>query len=225
MRTLTCGPYTIELFVAESVCGIVYAVMDHQSAEEIWCLLKGRGLALAAISGVDWNWELSPWSAPKAFQNGADFGGQASVLLDVLTRQIISLTEEHLRCVPEFRGIAGYSLAGLFALWAVYQTDLFDRAASISGSLWFDGFLDFMRANTPKAKLIYLSLGDREKEIKNPRLAAVEDLYSPSGGAAESTRSFNSIRNEPRRTFSGYPNSDCAWDSGAERKKLLRRSK
>ena len=175
MRTLTCGPYTIELFVIESVCGIVYAVMDHQSAEEIWCLLKERGLALAAISGVDWNRELSPWSAPKAFQNGADFGGQASVLLDVLTRQIISLTEEHLRCVPEFRGIAGYSLAGLFALWAVYQTDLFDRAASISGSLWFDGFLDFMRANTPKAKLVYLSLGDREKELKKPRLAVVDD--------------------------------------------------
>jgi len=41
MMTLTCGPYTIELFEAESVCGIVYAVMDHQSAEGIWCLLKG----------------------------------------------------------------------------------------------------------------------------------------------------------------------------------------
>lgn len=175
MRTLTCGPYTIELFVTESVCGIVYAVMDHQSAEEIWCLLKGQDLALAVISGVDWNRELSPWNAPKAFRDGADFGGQASVLLDVLTRQIIPLTEKHLRRAPEFRGIAGYSLAGLFALWAVYQTDLFDRAASISGSLWFDGFLDFMRANTPKAKLVYLSLGDREKAVKNPRLAAVED--------------------------------------------------
>lgn len=175
MRTLTCGPYTIELFVTESVCGIVYAVMDHQSAEEIWCLLKGQGLALAAISGVDWNRELSPWSAPKAFRDGADFGGQASVLLDALAHQIIPLTEKYLRCAPEFRGIAGYSLAGLFALWAVYQTDLFDRAASISGSLWFDGFLDFMRTNTPKAKLVYLSLGDREKAVKNPRLAAVED--------------------------------------------------
>lgn len=35
MRTLTCGPYAIELFVAESVCGIVYAVMDYQSAEAL----------------------------------------------------------------------------------------------------------------------------------------------------------------------------------------------
>lgn len=60
-------------------------------------------------------------------------------------------------------------------MWAVYQTDLFDRVASISGSLWFDSFLDFMRTNTPKSKLVYLSLGDREKDVKNPRLAAVED--------------------------------------------------
>lgn len=139
------------------------------------CRRKGRGLALAVISGVDWNRELSPWSAPEVFRDGADFGGQASVFLDMLTHQIIPLTEKHLRCAPEFRGIAGYSLAGLFALWAVYQTDLFDRAASISGSLWFDGFVDFMRVNTPKAKLVYLSLSDREKAVKNPRLAAVED--------------------------------------------------
>lgn len=32
-----------------------------------------------------------------------------------------------------------------------------------------------MKANTTKAKFIYLSLGDREKAAKNPRLAAVED--------------------------------------------------
>ena len=95
--------------------------------------------------------------------------------MDTLTQQIIPLTENHLGYALGFRGIAGYSLAGLFALWAVYQTGLFDRAASISGSLWFDGFLEFMTNNTPKAKFIYLSLGDKEKLAKNSRLAAVED--------------------------------------------------
>ncbi len=63
--------------------------------------------------------------------------------MDTLTQRIVPLTENHLGYAPEFRGIAGYSLAGLFALWAVYQTGLFDRAASVSGSLWFDGFLTF----------------------------------------------------------------------------------
>lgn len=175
MRILTYGPYTIELFTGESSQGIVYAVMDRQCAEDTWSLLNGHKLALAVISGVDWNRELSPWSAPKAFRGGEDFGGQRPALLDMLTHQIIPFTEEKLGYVPKFRGIAGYSLAGLFALWSVYQTGLFDRAASISGSLWFDGFLEFMKANTPKVKLIYLSLGDKEKAAKNPRLAAVED--------------------------------------------------
>ena len=172
---MTYGPYTIELFTAENCRGIIYAVMDQQDAKETWPLLNGYNLALAAISGVDWNRELSPWKAPKAFRGSEDFGGQGPALLDTLTQHIIPLTENHLGYAPEFRGIAGYSLAGLFALWAVYQTGLFDRTASIYGSLWFVGFLGFLKNNTPKAKFMYLSLGDKEKLAKNPRLAAVED--------------------------------------------------
>ena len=188
MKTLTYGPYTIELFTEEICRGIIYTVMDQQGIKETWRLLEGHNLALAAISGVDWNWELSPWKAPKAFRGGEDFGGQGPALLDTLTQQIIPLTENHLGYTPGFRGIAGYSLAGLFALWAVYQTDLFDRAASISGSLWFDGFLEFMKSSTPKAKFGYLSLGDKEKLAKNPRLAAVEDCTRQ---AAELLRAHN----------------------------------
>ena len=182
MKTLTYGPYTIELFTEEKCRGIMYTVMDQQGIKETWHLLEGHSLALAAISGVDWNRELSPWKAPKAFRGSEDFGDQGPALLDTLTQQIIPLIESHLGYAPEFRGIVGYSLAGLFALWAVYQTDLFDRAASISGSLWFDGFLEFMTNNTPKAKFIYLSLGDKEKLAKNPRLAAVEDCTRQAAG-------------------------------------------
>jgi len=175
MQTLICEPYTIELFCKKESKGIVYTIMDRKCAENTWRLLKSYKLALAAISGVDWNRELSPWTAPRAFRDGEDFGAQGPALLDVLTQQIIPFTETHLGYLPEFRGIAGYSLAGLFALWSVYQTDLFDRAASISGSLWFDRFFEFMKSNTPKTKFVYLSLGDKEKAAKNPRLAVVED--------------------------------------------------
>ena len=116
MGILTYGPYTIELFTGESSQGIVYAIMDGQCAEDTWRLLNGHKLALAAISGVDWNRELSPWSAPKAFRGGEDFDGQGPALLDMLTHQIVPFTEEKLGYVPKFRGIAGCSLAGLFAL-------------------------------------------------------------------------------------------------------------
>jgi predicted alpha/beta superfamily hydrolase len=47
----------------------------------------------------------------------------------------------------------------------------------MSGSLWYDGFLDFMEQSRP-ARLpekVYFSLGDRESKIKNRRFAAVEE--------------------------------------------------
>ena len=68
-------------------------------------------------------------------------------------------------------------------MMAELQTDkanlerLFGRVASVSGSLWFDGFMDYMRSSVPPNGLrrIYLSLGDREKNARNQRMAAVED--------------------------------------------------
>ena len=95
----------------------------------------------------------------------------------MLTGQIVPLTEAQLSFAPLSRAVAGYSLAGLFALWSVFQTDIFDRAASVSGSLWFDGFMDYMNSSAPPSGLrrIYLSLGNREKNARNQRMAAVED--------------------------------------------------
>ena len=175
MQTFLYNPYRVELRTNPNSRSIVYAVMDHSDTNEVWQLLQGSGTALASITGVDWNRKLSPWKAPKVFQNGEDFSGQGPSFLNTLIGQIIPLAEEHLGFTPALRSIAGYSLAGPFALWTVCQTTFFDGVASISGSLWFDGFLDYMKANTPATKRVYLSLGDREKVSRNPRLAMVED--------------------------------------------------
>ena len=67
MKTLTYGPYTIELFAEETCRGIIYAVMDQQDAKEIWLLLEGHSLGLAAISGVDWNRECPHGKRPGRF--------------------------------------------------------------------------------------------------------------------------------------------------------------
>ena len=148
VRTLNCGPYTVELFTAVEGQTVVYAVMDQAEAQAVWSMLKEPKPALAAISGVDWNRELSPWPAPGVFRGGEDFGGEGPAFLDMLTRQIVPSVESQLGFAPVSRAIAGYSLAGLFALWSVFQTDVFDRAASVSGSLWFDGFMDYLESST-----------------------------------------------------------------------------
>ncbi len=72
--------------------------------------------------------------------------------------------EKELPGPPAWRGIAGYSLAGLFALYAICQTDVFSRVGCMSGSLWFPGFKEYVFSHEPKrwADCIYFSLGDRE---------------------------------------------------------------
>ena len=76
-----------------------------------------------------------------------------------------------------FTGITGYSLAGLFAVYAMYKTEVFDRVASMSGSLWFHDFMEYCKSND-YMKLpykIYFSLGDKEANTRNPILKTVDD--------------------------------------------------
>lgn len=183
MEALNCGPYMVNLFSEAGGRSVVYAVLDREDAAEVWDLLERPRPALAAVSGVDWNRELSPWRAPKAFRGGEEFGGGGPGFLPALTGRIVPLAEARLGFRPQSRAIAGYSLAGLFALWSVFNTDAFDRAASVSGSLWFDGFLDYMEAGAPRGGLrhVYLSLGDREKNTRNPRMAVVEERTRRAG--------------------------------------------
>lgn len=177
VQNLSCSPYTVDLFATGTSKNIVYIVTEQEDAQAVWAMLEEPKPALAVISGVDWNRELSPWSAPKVFRGGEGFDGCGPAFLSVLTGQIIPLMETSLSFVPASRTIAGYSLAGLFSLWAAFQTDMFDRAASISGSLWFDGFLSYMKSAVRPSGLrqVYLSLGNKEKNARNRRVAAVED--------------------------------------------------
>lgn len=66
------------------------------------------------------------------------------------------------------------SLSGLFALWASCRKDIFYGVASVSGSFWYDGFIEWISENRPFADKFYFSLGEKEKESKNPRLASVD---------------------------------------------------
>ena len=125
--------------------------------------------ALVTIGGLDWNRELSPWECEGTIRDAESFGGQASEFLDELLNQIIPEAESSLPCPPTWRGIAGYSLAGLFALWSTWQTDAFLRVASASGSLWYEGWLGFAQGQEPAAwpERAYLSLGSKEHKTPN----------------------------------------------------------
>ena len=126
----------------------------------------GDDFSLIVFKVDDWNRDLSPWQAPAVFGK-EDFGGGASDTLKQVLSEIGKLKK---RCY-----IGGYSLAGLFALWAAYQTDAFAGVAAASPSVWFPGFREYMRENEIRTGKVYLSLGDREEKARNPVMASVGD--------------------------------------------------
>ena len=77
--------------------------------------------------------------------------------------------------------IGGYSLAGLFALWAAFQTDLFAGVAAVSPSVWFPGFREYAKTHPVKTDTIYLSLGEKEEKTRSQVMAqvgsAIRDIY------------------------------------------------
>lgn len=154
---------------------LIYLIgMEAKDARAVQALLSTKATALAAVSCEDWNAQLSPWKAKRAFKGGDDFAGGAQEYLEALISAAIPKIEGELGFTPKKRGIVGYSLAGLFALYALTQTRMFSLVGSVSGSLWYDGFLEHLAASpiTPDAR-VYLSLGDLESNARNPRLAAV----------------------------------------------------
>lgn len=135
----------------------------EKEIEQIKALTE-KDFRLIAFAVDDWNRDLSPSKAPAAFGD-AEFGGEAQKTLDHILNEI-----------KDIKGvfyIGGYSLAGLFALWAVYRTDIFTGVAAASPSVWFPGFTDYIQTTEIQAEKVYLSLGDREPKTKNPVLATV----------------------------------------------------
>ena len=129
----------------------------------------------AAIPVKSWNNELSPWEAP-AVWGKESFGGNAADTLRFLTEQVIPTLKKQFALPGNVRIIlGGYSLAGLFALWASTQTDLFSGVAAASPSVWFPGWMEFEQQHPMQAQRVYLSLGDKEEHTKNAVMAAVGD--------------------------------------------------
>ena len=132
---------------------------------------------LLVVGNIDWNHDMSPWYMPSIYSKEKSFSGGADEYLRLLIDEILLKAKELIEGEPKFTGIAGYSLAGLFAVYAMYKTDVFDRVASMSGSLWFSNFIEYCKRNEYKRlpDKIYFSLGDKEANTRNPVLKTVHD--------------------------------------------------
>lgn len=138
--------------------------------------MKTADFALASIKITDWNTDLSPWAIPPVYKNDDPFTGGADAYLEALTGEIVPAIISEIGGKPAYIALAGYSLAGLFAVYAMYRTKLFSWIASASGSLWYPGFMDYAKSHELAAlpEKLYLSLGNKEARTRNQIMAKVE---------------------------------------------------
>ena len=148
---------------------LVQMVDDHDleviesEYQHIRFLSQGKDFCLFTAKVNDWNNDLSPWKAPPVFGD-TPFGEGASATLSSLLNEMPKDAELY---------IGGYSLSGLFALWAACNCSVFKGVAAVSPSVWFPGFIDYAKEHTPQTGSIYLSLGDKEEKTRNPVMATV----------------------------------------------------
>ncbi len=178
MEQLTIGGRKCRLFGADNPGFIlVQPSARHENAtlesevRQIAALSKAP-FVLSAIELEDWVVDLMPWPDgnisrdPEAGKHGRDTLGY--ILMDL---------------VPELKGrygslpviLGGYSLGGLFAIWASMQSGCFKAVAAASPSVWIHDWIPFARRHAPMADCVYLSLGDKEEHVKNQAIARVGD--------------------------------------------------
>ncbi len=164
---------------------VVYVNMYQEAGCAVLEQCKKLGCGpfhLVSISNLRWDEELSPWVHEPVVSGSDHFTGEADQYIQCLTEEIIPFAEEKIE--PSYRIIAGYSMGGLFALYAPYITDMFSDVVCASGSVWYPEFVEYVKSHDflKKPDAIYLSLGDLESRTRNQFLCQTEqkmkELYA-----------------------------------------------
>ena len=181
------------------------------------CLSVGcRDFVLVCVSGIDWNDDMSPWPMEPLYRRDRPYGGKAGEYLRLMEEKIVPEAEgyitEQLKKDIGRRIIGGYSLAGLFALYSAFNSSLFSRVMSASGSLWYPSFREYAGTHELNGcvEKLYLSLGNKEAEARNPVLArvgedtlAIRDLLKGSAEVFYEENEGNHFRDPLLRTAKG----------------------
>ena len=122
-------------------------------------------LVAVYVPADQWNDDLTPWPEPGEAKGFPPFGGKSAEFLQLLQKDILPSIEK----LCEFerniqRDLMGVSLGGLFTLWEWMICDTFRSIACLSGSFWYDGFLDWFEQQPVPKKTgkAYFLLGEEE---------------------------------------------------------------
>ncbi len=161
----------------------------YEQVENVTALIESGKLAQLIFVGIATQKRLddyTPWPAEALKKGRGDFGGAGAQYLAFVVKELKPYIDGkyHTCSDLEHTGMIGASLGGLISLYALYlYPAVFGRIGSISGSFWYEGFVEFMKeaplAN--KKSRIYMSVGSREKlekiNIQKNMLARTRAAY------------------------------------------------
>jgi predicted alpha/beta superfamily hydrolase len=146
---------------------------SSETIERVLALCEGLKCNYVVYEAEDWNSDFSPWEFTLNKKMAFSGGGRST--LDWLVNECVPYCEKEYGLTGK-RILCGYSLAGLFSLWAFYESQAFSGVISCSGSLWFGDWISYAESHTaPQNSSVYLSLGDREEKSRDRVMATVGD--------------------------------------------------
>ena len=170
------------VWIQQEICGVklyvyrsnvqnattIYFLDGDQFAEPFnrWIIKHHPPLNFVLLNANNRTDDYTPWPLQASETMPMDFEGKAEEHLSFISTHVIPFCESEygLASSAEKRVIGGYSLGGLFSLYAAVNTDLFGTVLSCSSSLWYPDFLDYLKEHPFKAAhpKLYMSVGDQE---------------------------------------------------------------
>lgn len=163
---------------AKSPDRICYLLYPFDISPDMIQEAAGRyGVTMVVITHIDWDNDLTPWRAAGVPAGSPDFAGEASQFLSLLKGKLIPAVEAATGVAAGAeRTLLGVSLSGLFTLWQWLECDLFTNIISLSGSFWYEGFVDWVKSRPVPHKegRAYFLLGNKEAQSPVQQFRSVQ---------------------------------------------------
>lgn len=173
--------------------------------------------SIVVITGMDWQNVFSPWRAKGVPKGSPDFRGEAPEFLNLLQKKVIPQIESTLGidAIVE-RTLVGVSMSGLFALWQWMLCDTFTNIASLSGSFWYEGFVDWVEGQKMPEKKgnAFFLLGNQEAHSKVKAFATVAENTDRIIALLDKSRIKTKFQSVPGNHYADpIPRLDAAFNA------------
>ena len=170
---MTGSEYKVRLWSCDKAAPTVYIHSVAGDGHNVMAACERIGCPdfnLVSICDFDYDGCMTPWKAPGVRKGQGEFAGNGTEHLRRLVNEIMPEIESRLSAPSLYNAIAGYSLAGLFALWSTWNTECFSRVACGSASFWYPSFVEYAEGHEMMRipDYAYFSLGDNESNTRHP---------------------------------------------------------